>query len=99
MVFELAAHKILSDLKTGNYRLSVHALDMMAARKLIDADIIRIAETCHKFDDLGEGIYRIVGTQLNGKGIAAVCKIEDNTVIITIMKRRINKRYILNEKK
>jgi len=92
MVIELATHKILKDLKDGNYLLRSHALDMMVARKLTNADIVRIAETCAEFAVLGNGLYRVSGIRLNGRGIAIVCKIENKTVIITVMKRRVRRR-------
>jgi hypothetical protein len=89
VVIEIVKAKILEDLSEGNYRFTIHAFERMRDRKLTDVDISNISNTCQEFMNLKDGTYRVTGHRLNGNGISVICKIESNTVIITVMKRRI----------
>jgi hypothetical protein len=76
---------IIRDLITGNFRLTKHANERMAERRIRFEDIRRCAETVKKTKDQGDGKYLIVGNDFDGDEIKVVAAWEGETVVITLI--------------
>lgn len=77
------AAKVLSDLASGNFRVSPHARQRMSQRGATDHDLMSCGETGKaKLQDNGR--YKIEGFDLDGDEIEVVCADVGETIVVTL---------------
>ena len=76
---------IIHDLIVGDFRLTSHAKQRMAERRVRFEDIRRCAETVSKTNDQGNGKYLIIGKDFDGDELKVVAAREGETIVITLI--------------
>jgi hypothetical protein len=79
------APSVINALRSGEFRLSLHAARRMKQRSITMADIQACGKTAKSCIYQREmGTYRIIGKDIDGETLAVICGIDKSVIIVTI---------------
>ena len=78
----LRAEAILYALSSGNFVVTIHALQRMAQKKIFEIDIRSVGETCCQACLQSHGTWKVKGRDSHGRRVTVIVAEEKSKIII-----------------